>query len=81
MLVTHQIEFGRTHDLAGLLAAAEPAVPGITEALAPARALTPYAVETRYPTDEPPIARDEAIRALDAARKTVERVRAAMETG
>lgn len=80
VLVTQQTEFGRTHDIASLLAASEPAAPGISEALASARALTPYAVETRYPTDEPPITRDEASRALEAARKTVDQARSIVET-
>lgn len=43
LLIHHQVEFDRTHNLEALLRLAEPVAPGISEDLANAPWLTPFA--------------------------------------
>jgi HEPN domain-containing protein len=74
LLVRHQIEFHRTHDIGELLQLAEPCTPGISGALAPAQALTPFAVETRYPGSEP-VTKAEAARHVELADRVMTHVR------
>lgn len=74
LLIKHQVPFGKTHDLEDLLQLAEPVAPGIRQELAEAEALTTYAVDARYPSEEPPLGRDEATHHLAAARKVLDRV-------
>ena len=52
LLVRYQIEFDRMHNLEALLRLAEPVAPGISEELASAPWLTPFAVTARYPGAE-----------------------------
>ena len=75
LLIRHQVEFSKTHDLGELLRLAEPVASGLTEKLGAAEALTLYAVEARYPTEEPPVGRDEAARDLAVARRVLETLR------
>ena len=75
LLIRHQVEFGKTHNLGELLRLAEPVAPGITGKLAGAESLTPYVVDARYPTEEPPVGRDQAARDLAVARRVLETVR------
>lgn len=44
LLVRHQIDFARTHDIAKLLQVVKPAEPGIADALVEAKWLTPFGV-------------------------------------
>jgi HEPN domain-containing protein len=75
VLVRVQTPFRRTHDLEELRLSlpAEFEMPLSTEDLA---RLTPHARNARYPDDWAPISRDEAMWAVDAAR----RVRGAVDT-
>jgi HEPN domain-containing protein len=80
LLIRQQIEFGRTHNLGELLRLAEPAAPGISQQLGEAVALTPHAVDTRYPTEGAPVSREEASRHIDVARQVRERVTAVLKS-
>ena len=74
LLVRHQRKFPKSHEIAELLELAESVVPGIERQLADAKALTPYAVDTRYPVGGPPLDQDEAIHHLAVARRTLDHV-------
>ncbi len=76
LFVRHQVRFGKTHEMGALLELAEQAAPGIRGQLADAEALTPYAVDARYPGEEPPLGREEASTRLDVARRVVAHVHA-----
>jgi HEPN domain-containing protein len=75
LLVRHQIEFRRTHELQELLALAEPVAAGIHARLAAAETLTAYAVDARYPGPQPPLDKDEAARQVAVAGAVVAQVR------
>lgn len=68
LLVWEQMPFKRVHDIAELVAlvpeAKRPSLP-----LSAQDRLTHYAVASRYPDEEPPLGREEAVAALQAARE------------
>ena len=74
-LVRHGVRFGNTHDIGALLGLAEAAAAGISERLVDARELTPYAVNARYPSDDPPLTREEASELLKMAQRVIADVR------
>lgn len=76
LLIGHQVEFDKTHNLEELLRLAEGTVPGIRIRLGQATELTPFAVTTRYPGGSPPIDRDQAAGHLTVAREVVAAVEA-----
>ena len=80
LLIRHQVEFSKTHNLGEILQLAESVVPGTAQKLADAEVLTPYAVETRYPADEPPVEREDASRHLMMARKVLDAVAALLKS-
>jgi HEPN domain-containing protein len=80
LLVRHQVRFGKTHELGALLELAEQSAPGVRAQLADAEALTPYAVDARYPGEEPPLGREEASARLSVARQVVAHVRTLLRT-
>lgn len=43
--------------------------------------LTPFAITARYPSEDEPVTRDEALRAIEIARKVRETVQKALEKG
>ncbi len=51
LLVRHQIEFPKTHDIAKLLDRLASVDAALAEDLREAEALTPFGVEARYPSD------------------------------
>lgn len=55
LLVHHQVEFPRTHDLGKLLDLLEPVEAALTKELAHIIALDPYSVQARYPDDLPAV--------------------------
>lgn len=68
LLVRHQIDFTKTHDLGELRMLA--AGCGLDPAVVPPEvaALTPYAVDARYPrSSRPPVTREETMRHLETA--------------
>jgi HEPN domain-containing protein len=72
LLVWHQIEFPKTHDIEALLKLAGEVDDAIPKMLRDAVTLTPYGVEYRYPGDYPEVTRGDAERAFQLA----DRVRA-----
>jgi HEPN domain-containing protein len=53
VLVWHQVEFAKIHDIARLIDQVRPVDPALADAVREAAVLTPYGVEVRYPGDEP----------------------------
>jgi HEPN domain-containing protein len=80
LLVRYAIRFDRTHDLGTLLAQAEPVAPGIAKALGQAEELTAHAVGSRYPGQEPPLDREEALHRLGVAQEVVTDVQARLQS-
>lgn len=76
LLVRHRVSFGKTHNIAELLALAEPTSPGIADALRDARALTPYAVDARYPAEAATVDKAEAARSLGLGARVLAHVKA-----
>ena len=74
LLVRHQINFPKSHDIGELLQLAESPASGITTALAVTQTLTPFAVETRYPGSEP-VSKAEATRHAELADRVLTYVR------
>jgi HEPN domain-containing protein len=74
LLVRHQINFPRSHDIGELLQLAEASAPGISAPLAAVTTLTAYAVETRYPGGEL-VTQAEALRHADLAEGVLTDVR------
>lgn len=80
LLIRHQIDFTKTHDLGELLRLAEPVAPGITLKLADAEKLNRHAVETRYPTGATRVSREEAARDLAIAIDVMGHVRTLLKS-
>ena len=53
LLVRHQVEFPKTHDIRKLLGLIATVHPDLAESLRDADVLTPFGVEVRYPSDAP----------------------------
>lgn len=70
MLVRHQVEFPKTHDISRLRSLVLNIDSVLSENLEPADALTPYGVEFRYPGDFPDLTREQAVSAFQIATKT-----------
>lgn len=79
LLIRHQIEFERTHNIAALLGLAGPVAPDIAVPLADSASLTTYAVEARYPGG-PPVEKAEASRNLDIARSACRTINGALHS-
>ena len=75
LLVWHQIEFPRTHNIGNLIMLATQAVPDLPEILAEAKTLTPFGVDYRYPGDYPEVTTDDAEAALVLATRVREEIR------
>jgi HEPN domain-containing protein len=67
LLVWHQIEFPKTHDLDLLLKLVSSREPELATSLADAGILTPYGVEYRYPGEYPDVTMNEAQKAFEIA--------------
>ena len=70
VLVRHQVEFPKTHDIAQLRNIALKVEPDLSRKLEQAEALTPYGVEFRYPGEFPDLTREQAQSALQIAQQT-----------
>ena len=68
LLVRHQIEFPKTHDIAKLLDRLATVNPSIAESLRDADVLTPFGVEVRYPSEAPEVLAGGETEAIDVAR-------------
>ncbi len=69
VLVRHQIELQKTHDIALLRKLVAQADQALAENLAPADAVTPYGVEFRYPGDLDALSREQGVQALQLAEQ------------
>jgi len=67
-LVHHQCAFPKTHDIDELLDRAATVDQAFAESIRTAAALSPYAVDERYPGDAPDMSASEAVEALALAR-------------
>lgn len=67
LLVWHQLEFSKTHDIGRLLELIASLDPDLAAALKDAASLTPYGVDYRYPGDYPQVSLAEAKRCLETA--------------
>jgi HEPN domain-containing protein len=68
LLVRHQIEFPKTHDIAKLLDRVAAVNASIAESLRDADVLTPFGVEVRYPSEAPEVLPGGETEAIDIAR-------------
>lgn len=78
LLVHHQIDFPKTHDLGELLDLAATADKPLSESLRDVTALNPYGVAARYPGDYPHVRRQDAQEAVELASRVRQAVRVAL---
>jgi HEPN domain-containing protein len=74
LLVWYQIEFPKTHDIEKLLYLVRIVEPQIADSVAEAAWLTPFGVETRYPSDFPQTLAGDEQRAVELAGRVREAV-------
>jgi HEPN domain-containing protein len=74
-LVWHQVEFPKTHDISRLTDLLKAADSNLADRVREASALTPYAIEARYPSDLPEPTLAEAREALSIATRVRDAVR------
>lgn len=75
LLIRHQIDFTKTHDIGALLLLAERAAPGLHRTLAAAEELTPHAVDSRYPGAAADVTSEEARHHAAIAGTVIDSVR------
>lgn len=75
LLVRHQIEFPKTHDIAKLLERLATVNASNAESLRDAEVLTPFGVDVRYPSDAPEVLAGGETRAIEIARQVRDAVR------
>jgi len=80
VLVGHQVDFPKTHDIGKVLDLVAGPEPDAAAALQEATLLTPYGVEVRYPGDSPELLPGEETRALEIARRVREAVSVLLKT-
>lgn len=74
-LTWEQVEFPKTHDIERLLELVASRDQVLAENLGEAAALTPYAVEYRYPGDYPPVTTEDARQAVAVADRVRDQLR------
>jgi HEPN domain-containing protein len=79
LLVSHEVEFTRTHDIPKLSDLAAIVRPELRHSLRDAEILTPFSVEVRYPTDAPELLPGETENAFETARRARSAVRVLLE--
>jgi HEPN domain-containing protein len=72
VLTFHDIRAGKTHNIENLLKLSSPVVDGLEKLNEQAKTLTVYAVDSRYPVPHGDISNNEAIEAIETARKIFE---------
>jgi len=72
VLTFHDIRAGKTHNVENLLRLSSPVVDGLEELTEQAKTLSIYAVDLRYPVPHEDISKNEAIEAVETARKIFE---------
>ena len=80
LLVRHQIEFPKTHDIKGLLDLLGAVHPTAVEALREAEFLTPFGAKIRYPGDLPETLPGAEKKAVDVAGMVKEAVKALLNS-
>ncbi len=80
LLVRHQVEFPKTHDLGQLLDLVAQVAPELAASLEPAEALTPFGVEIRYPGEFPELAPGQEAELFELARRARDAVRAELRS-
>ena len=76
VLVRHQVEFPKTHNLGELLDLVAKVDSGLAQSLQEASVLNPYGVEIRYPGDFPEMTINDAKAAVSLAEKVRDAARA-----
>ena len=76
LLVKHQVEPPKTHDIGALLTLTDRLAPGTARTLEAAEALNRHAVDSRYPSPGESIGREEAARDLDLGAQVLHHMRA-----
>jgi HEPN domain-containing protein len=79
-LVYHEIDFPYTHNIGRLLELCVEKGEWARD-ISEADELTPFAITARYPSQDEPVTRDEALRAIEIAWKVRETVQKALEKG
>jgi HEPN domain-containing protein len=75
VLIWHQVEFSKTHDIARLLVLVASCDPALAESLRDVVELTPYGAEYRYPGEYPPVTPSDAREAMEMADRVRAQVR------
>jgi HEPN domain-containing protein len=78
LLTRQQIDFSRTHNIGELLRLAEVAIPQASTTLDPARELSRYAVVDRYPGEDLPTTRADAVGHIAIAKRVCDTVTRAL---
>ena len=76
LLVRHQVEFPKTHDIRKLLGLIGTVHPDLAESLRDADVLTPFGVDVRYPSEAPELLPGGETDALGIARRAKDGVMA-----
>ena len=74
VLVWHQVEFPKTHDIGRLVDLVEKADAALAGLIQDASALTPYGVDIRYPGDQPEPTVEQATKAVTVAERAGETI-------
>ena len=74
----HDIRAGKTHNIENLLRLSSPVVDGLEKLKEQAKTLSIYAVDSRYPVPHGDVSNNEAIEAVETARKIFECVLSAL---
>lgn len=72
LLTFHDIRAGKTHNIENLLRLSSPVVDGLEKFIEQAKILSTYAVDSRYPVSHGEVSNNEAIEAIETARKIFE---------
>jgi HEPN domain-containing protein len=78
-LVWKQIEFPKTHNIGALLVLISKANEELAAELMPARILSDYAVESRYPGDLPELSKEDASAAIKLSESVRDVIRTALK--
>ena len=80
LLVRHQVEFPKTHDMAKLLDRIVTVDASLADSLRHVEVLTPFGAEVRYPSDAPEILHGAENAVIDVARRTRDTVMASLQS-
>jgi len=72
LLTFHDIRAGKTHDIENLIRLSSPVVDELERLTEQSKTLSAYAVDSRYPVPHGDVSNNEAIEAIETARKIFE---------